>query len=128
MTANTVCIGENNLQPYDPKLSMYLVSRYDDLQKVMRDSDSYSLELGDMIDKIVDRGHADGVADLVMPVTIGVMCEQLGLAQIDGANIRRWSMAYVAQLGGIFNREQMLAMRVIFVIYRITFFCGCGNG
>lgn len=165
-------LRKNDPVHYDEKLSMYVVSRYEDLQQVLRDPITYSLELGynkqyalgfrdelkqilirdgggffpdvimtdppthtrirrlvekaftahrvkllepamaalagDMVEKLADKGHADGVKDLAMPMTIRIMCAQLGLGQIETETVHRWSQAYVAQLGALQSREQML--------------------
>jgi hypothetical protein len=46
-----------------------------------------------------DRGCADGVRDLAMPMTIAIMCEQLGISHCDGEDVEKWSRAYTAQVG-----------------------------
>ena len=157
---------------YDEKLGMYLVSRYDDLQKVLRDPATFSMEhgykeqyakgfaaelkeilirdgggffpdaimtdppyhtrirrlmegaftahrvkllepaianiIGDLIEKVADKGEADGVKDIAVPITIAVICEQLGLDHFDSDKIQRWSHAVTQQIGRMQNREQML--------------------
>jgi len=50
----------------------------------------------------------DGVNDFAIPLTISVICEQLGLAQFNAGKIQRWSSAVTAQIGRMQNREQML--------------------
>ncbi|HKY90318.1 MAG TPA: cytochrome P450 [Nevskiaceae bacterium] len=50
----------------------------------------------------------DGVKDFAIPLTIAVICEQLGISQFNGAKIQRWSMAVTAQIGRMQNREQMV--------------------
>lgn len=157
---------------YDEKLGMYLVSRYDDLQKVLRDPATFSMEhgykeqyakgfaaelkeilirdgggffpdaimtdppyhtrirrlvegaftahrvkqlepaiakiIGDLIEKVANKGEADGVKDIAVPITIAVICEQLGLDHFNADKIQRWSHAVTQQIGRMQNREQML--------------------
>jgi cytochrome P450 len=157
---------------YDEKLGMYLVSRYDDLQKVLRDPATFSMEHGykeqyakgfaaelkeilirdgggffpdaimtdppyhtrirrlmegaftahrvkqlepaiakiiaDLIEKVSNKGEADGVKDIAVPITIAVICEQLGLDHFNADKIQRWSHAVTQQIGRMQNREQML--------------------
>lgn len=158
---------------YDEKLGMYLVSRYEDLQSVLRDPLTFSVEHGykeqyakgffaefkeiligegggffpdaimtdppghtrvrklmekaftahrvkelepritavvvDLIERLADRGKADGVKDFAVPITIRIICEQLGLDHFDADKIQRWSLAVTAQIGRMQNREEMLA-------------------
>jgi len=50
----------------------------------------------------------DGVRDFAIPLTIAVICEQLGIDQYNGDKISRWSEAITAQIGRMQNREQMV--------------------
>ncbi len=50
----------------------------------------------------------DGIKDFAVPLTIAVICEQLGMNQYDGDKISEWSVAITAQIGRMQNREQML--------------------
>lgn len=157
---------------YDPKLGMYLVSRYEDLQAVLRDSTTFSVEKGyqeqyakgfamefkeilirdgggffpdaimtdpprhtrirrlmekaftahrvkqlepaiativaDLIEEFADKGRADGPKDFAAPMTIRIICRQLGLSHFDADKIQRWSIAVTAQIGRMQTREQML--------------------
>jgi cytochrome P450 len=157
---------------YDPKLGMYLVSRYEDLQKVSLDPITFSVERGykeqyakgyaeeftqilirdgggyfpdaimsdppyhtrirrlmdkaftahrvkllepaitaivvEMIENLADKGRADGVNDFAVPMTIRIICEQLGVSHIDAEKIQRWSSAVTAQIGRMQDREQMI--------------------
>lgn len=157
---------------YDPKLNMYLVSRYDDLQTVVKDPATYSLELGyqaqyakgfneefqqivkrdgggffgdpimtdppyhtrirklmegaftahrvkdlepritaivgDLIESFADKGEVDAVSEFSVPMTIKVICEQLGLGTEYEGKIQRWSLAVTAQIGRMQTHEQML--------------------
>jgi cytochrome P450 len=158
---------------HDEKTGLYLVSRYEDIQTVLRDARTFSQELGwnkqfahghldelkailmregggyfpeillldppqhtrirryldkafsaqrikeieprvqrliiERIEKISVRQRADGVADFAAPLTISIMCEQLGLPRGDAANnIPKWARAYTAQLNPLQTREEML--------------------
>jgi cytochrome P450 len=157
---------------YDAKLDMYLVSRYEDLQTVVKDPATFSLEkgyqeqyakgfneefreivirdgggffsdpimtdppyhtrirkllesaftahrvkelepriaaiVGDLIESFADKGEVDGVSDFAVPMTIKVICEQLGLGQKYESKIQRWSLAVTAQIGRMQTHEQML--------------------
>jgi cytochrome P450 len=66
----------------------------------------------DLIDQLVIKAAngqvVDGVNDFAIPLTISVICEQLGLAQFNAGKIQRWSSAVTAQIGRMQNREQML--------------------
>jgi cytochrome P450 len=162
---------------FDPKLNMYLVSRYDDIVTVLRDPITYSDKHGyaaqyasgffeefkqileregggffpdvikddppahtrvrKLLDKaftahrvatlepaitavivgVIDRLLAksadgkivDGIHDFAIPLTISVICEQLGISQFNADKIRDWSGAVTAQIGRMQNREQMIA-------------------
>jgi len=157
---------------YDPKLDMYLVSRYEDLQTVVKDPATFSLEMGyreqyakgfneefqriliregggffddpimtdppyhtrirklmesaftahrvkelepritaivgDLIDSFADKGEVDAVNAFSVPMTINVICEQLGLGEFARDKIQRWSLAVTAQIGRMQSHEQML--------------------
>lgn len=158
---------------FDEKLGMWLVSRYEDLQTVLRDPLTFSVQKGyaeqyakgfaaefkeivtrdgggffadaimsdppyhtrirslmekaftahrvkalepeitrivsDMIERLADRGQADGVKEFAVPMTIAIICAQLGLSHFDADRIQRWSIAVTAQIGRMQTREQMLA-------------------
>ncbi len=157
---------------YDPGLDMWLVSRYEDLQTVLADPITFSVEQGykeqyakgfldefkeilerdgggffpdaimtdpprhtrirklmegaftahrvkqlepeitqvvsNLIDKFADKGRADGVKDFAVPMTIEIICAQLGLDKFDSDRIQRWSIAVTQQIGRMQNREQMV--------------------
>ncbi len=50
----------------------------------------------------------DGVRDFAIPLTIAVICAQLGIEQYNGQKISRWSEAVTAQIGRMQDREQMI--------------------
>jgi cytochrome P450 len=66
----------------------------------------------DRIEKLAEKAAGgqvvDGVRELSVPITIAVICEQLGLSQYNAEKIQRWSIAVTAQIGRMQNREQML--------------------
>jgi len=159
---------------YDERMGLYLVSRFEDLQEVLYDWETYSQELGyhtlwgqgfkeeliavlerdgegyfpdviatdpprhgrvrsllenaftarrlkqlepaftsvvaELVERVADRGYADGVADFALPMTVRFMGEQIGVTEddIDAATIKRWSDAYQAQYSMMQSREQFL--------------------
>lgn len=62
----------------------------------------------DVIEEIADGGSADAVRDFAVPITIRVICKQLGIESYDGDKIQRWSHAVTQQIGRMQDREQML--------------------
>ena len=65
-----------------------------------------------LIEKLADRAAkgelVDGVNDFAVPLTIAVICEQLGINQVNVHKIQRWSQAITAQISQMQDREQML--------------------
>lgn len=61
-----------------------------------------------MIEKYADDGRFDGVNDFALPLTIGLMAEQLGMTDLDPAKIDRWATAVIAQIGRMLTPEQMI--------------------
>ncbi len=64
--------------------------------------------VGDMVERLVERGQCDAVKDFAQPMTIQVICEQLGFDQIDGHQVERWSHAVMQQVSAMQTRETML--------------------
>lgn len=62
----------------------------------------------ELIESFADKGKVDAVREFAIPVTINVICEQLGISQFDAGKISRWSEAVTAQIGRMQNREQMI--------------------
>ena len=62
----------------------------------------------DIIERLADRGEADGVTDIARPFTIRVICRQLGFEHIEPQKVIDWSAAAVAQIGRMQDREEML--------------------
>ncbi len=64
--------------------------------------------VAELIEEIADRGAADAVNDFAVPLTIRIICEQLGLDYSIKDKIARWSQAVTAQIGRMQSREQMI--------------------
>jgi len=159
---------------YDERMGLWLVSRFEDLQAVLNDWETFSQELGyhtllgqgfkdeliailerdgggyfpdviatdppkhgrvrkllenaftarrlkqlepafthvvaDLVEKVADRGYADGVTDFALPMTVRFMGEQIGVSEkdVDAATIKKWSDAYQAQYSMMQGREEFL--------------------
>lgn len=63
---------------------------------------------GEVAEKAAQGEAIDGVREFAIPLTIAVICAQLGLSQYSGEKISRWSEAVTAQIGRMQNREQMI--------------------
>lgn len=65
----------------------------------------------DLVEKLANKAAngqvVDGVKDFAVPLTIAVICEQLGISQFNADKIQGWSIAVTAQIGRMQNREQM---------------------
>lgn len=61
-----------------------------------------------VVEKAVSGQVIDGVKEFAIPLTIAVICAQLGIEQYNGSKISRWSEAVTAQIGRMQNREQMI--------------------
>lgn len=57
--------------------------------------------------KAANGAVVDGVRDFAVPLTIHVICEQLGISQFNAGKIQAWSGAVTAQISKMQNREQM---------------------
>lgn len=64
--------------------------------------------VNDVCKKTKNGETIDGIKDFAVPLTIAVICEQLGMSQYDGEKISEWSVAITAQIGRMQNREQMV--------------------
>jgi cytochrome P450 len=66
----------------------------------------------DLVEEIADRSArgevVEAMSEFAVPLTIRVICEQLGITHANADNIARWSRASLAQLSSMQNREQML--------------------
>jgi len=61
-----------------------------------------------MIDELADKGSCEFVQEFAQPMTIAIICEQLGLDHFDAHKIERWSRAVVQQISHMQTRERML--------------------
>ncbi|MFM5931796.1 MAG: cytochrome P450 [Novosphingobium sp.] len=64
--------------------------------------------VAELLESVADKGSADAVKDIAVPLTIRVIVEQLGLDHGMEDKISRWSVAVTAQIGRMQDREQML--------------------
>lgn len=64
--------------------------------------------VSDLLETVSDKGSADAVKEIAVPLTIRVIVEQLGLDHGMEDKISRWSVAVTAQIGRMQDREQML--------------------
>jgi len=66
----------------------------------------------DLVEKLAakaDRGEVvEGMHEFAIPVTIRVICEQLGIDHFNAEKISKWSMAVTAQISKMQDREHML--------------------
>jgi len=62
----------------------------------------------DMIEKLAAKGACDAVKDFAQPMTIAIICEQLGFDQFDADKVERWSHAVVQQISAMQTREKMI--------------------
>jgi cytochrome P450 len=58
--------------------------------------------------KAADGAVVDGIKDFAVPVTIRIICEQMGIQQFNADKIQRWSGAITAQISKMQDREQMI--------------------
>jgi cytochrome P450 len=67
----------------------------------------------DLVEKLAQAAEGgkviDGVNDFAVPLTIHVICEQLGIEHFNARKIQAWSSAVTAQIGRMQDREQMVA-------------------
>ena len=64
----------------------------------------------DLIERIADRGHGDGMLDIGAPLTAHIICEQLGFdwAEVGAEKVAQWTKAVLDQIGRMQTREAML--------------------
>ncbi|MFV8818006.1 cytochrome P450 [Haliea sp. E17] len=61
-----------------------------------------------LIDRFADQGRADGVLDFAVPMTIEIICAQLGIKEFDPEKIQRWSLAVTAQISQMQDHDAMV--------------------
>ncbi len=68
--------------------------------------------ISDLAEKLAEKGAngevVDSIKEFAIPLTIAVICEQLGINSYDGAKISRWSEAITAQISRMQSRDQMI--------------------
>jgi len=66
--------------------------------------------VAELIEKFAERGEAEGISEFAVPLTIAIICEQIGLKEgdYDPSKIRRWSLAVTAQISHMQAREDFL--------------------
>lgn len=67
--------------------------------------------VGELIDRLAERGHADGMGDIGVPMTAQIMCEQIGLdfGEVGAERFASWSRVALAQMGRRQTYEQMIS-------------------
>lgn len=65
----------------------------------------------ELIEPLAERGYADGMADIGIPLTAQIMCEQIGLdfTEVGAERFALWSRLALAQMGRRQTYEEMLA-------------------
>jgi cytochrome P450 len=66
--------------------------------------------VNDLIDGFIDRGDADGLRDLALPMAIGFSQNQLQVPDLAQDTIRRWGAAYLSQFSLMQSREEAIAV------------------
>jgi len=62
----------------------------------------------ELVESLAPRGRMDGVNDFAMPLTLAIMCAQLGIPPEDGPRVLRWTRA-LAAIRGAQSAEHMRA-------------------
>ncbi len=69
--------------------------------------------ISELVEQVAEKASGgqvvDGVKEFAIPLTIAVICEQMGIDQYNGEKISQWSEAITAQIGRMQDREQMIA-------------------
>jgi len=61
-----------------------------------------------LIDRFIDRGTCDFVADFAVGLPVQVICEQLGFTLAEQGDVKRWSDAFADRLGHMISKEREL--------------------
>lgn len=64
----------------------------------------------DLLDAVQERGRADWVADVAVPLPITVIAEMLGIDVADRADFKRWSNSILAVIGGDHTADEWAAL------------------
>jgi len=62
----------------------------------------------ELIDRFIDRGHCEFVAEFGVPLPVTVIADQIGVPRADVAQLKEWSDAVADRLGGMLTRDQEL--------------------
>ncbi len=71
-----------------------------------------------LIDGFIDKGECDFVEEFSVGLPVQVICEQLGFAPSEQANVKRWSDAFADRLGHMIPRERELECAHTIVEYQ----------
>jgi cytochrome P450 len=71
-----------------------------------------------LIDGFIDKGECDFVEAFSVGLPVQVICEQLGFAPSEQANVKRWSDAFADRLGHMIPRERELECAHTIVEYQ----------
>jgi cytochrome P450 len=61
-----------------------------------------------LVDSFIERGEADGLHDLALPMAIAFSMQQLQVDDLDMGTIKRWGSAYLSQFSLTNTREDMI--------------------
>jgi cytochrome P450 len=64
--------------------------------------------VNELIDGFIERGEADGLRDLALPMAIAFSMQQLQVDDLDMGTIKRWGSAYLSQFSLTNTREDMI--------------------
>ena len=64
--------------------------------------------VNELIDGFIERGEADGLHDLALPMAIAFSMQQLQVDDLDMGTIKRWGSAYLSQFSLTNTREDMI--------------------
>jgi cytochrome P450 len=70
----------------------------------------------DLVERVADQGHGDGVADIGGPLTAQFICDQLGFdwSEVGTEKVAIWTKAVLDQIGRMQTREDMLENAAVF--------------
>lgn len=80
--------------------------------------DGIRSKVNSLIDGFIDKGECDFVDEFSVGLPIQMICEQLGFAPSEQANVKRWSDAFADRLGHMIPRERELECARTIVEYQ----------
>ena len=80
--------------------------------------DGIRAKVNGLIDGFIDKGECDFVEAFSVGLPVQVICEQLGFAPSEQANVKRWSDAFADRLGHMIPRERELECAHTIVEYQ----------